>query len=220
MCGRYSLIADAQALIDFFEVSHSIIQSASWRPRYNIAPGQDLPVIRQSEQGKSLDALHWGLIPPWSDCSHPKISPINARAETVRTKPMFRRAFARRRCLIPATGFYEWAKTPEGKQPYYFSVKDSDLFAFAGIWERCQPASGQPIDSYSIIVTSANQLVHPIHDRMPVILRQEDYDAWLDTGDAGALEQLLKPYPPDQMDMRPANPCVNNARNDSPECLE
>lgn len=222
MCGRYNLITDVQTIIDFFEVEQTLMDVASWKPRYNIAPGQNLPVVLQkaAESDRMLAALRWGLVPPWGDCQQPRISPINARAETVSSKPMFRRAFERRRCLIPATGFYEWAKTPQGKKPFHFSRQDGQLFAFAGIWEQCRSEQNEIVESYAILVTEANKLVRQVHDRMPVILHRQDYARWLDVGnsDLKALNELLKPLPEGEMKMAPANPCVNNARNDSPEC--
>lgn len=142
---------------------------------------------------------------------------INARADTVHEKPAYRKAFKKRRCLIPASGFYEWRK-----QPYNIRLKDTEIFAFAGLWEHWEGPEGRVIESCSIIVTEANQLIEPIHDRMPVILPPKDYDTWLDPGnyDTNTLRKLLRPYPPSKMDLYPVSTAVNNARNQGPELIE
>ena len=136
MCGRYNLITDAQALVDFFDIETVLLDLAAFRARYNIAPSQYVPAIRQDEQGRGLVALRWGLIPAWSKEAKTHYSMINARADSVADKPAYRNAFRRRRCLIPATGFYEWKGASGRKQPYFIGMKDRGLFAFAGLWER------------------------------------------------------------------------------------
>ena len=194
MCGRYNIITDAQALVDYFDVLNEI----DFSPRYNIAPSQDVPVVRQQDAGRELALLHWGLIPFWAKDEKLKYSMINARADTVHEKPAYREAFKKRRCLIPASGFYEWRKEKGRKQPYNIRLKDTDIFAFAGLWEHWEGPEGEVIDSCSIIVTEANKLIEPIHDRMPVILSTKGYDTWLDPDNhnTNTLRDLLTPYPP------------------------
>jgi len=212
MCGRFNLIADADALVDFFELG----QAMGLQPRYNIAPSQDVAVVRETGGGRALSMLRWGLIPSWA--KDPKIGyrMINARAETVAEKPSFRVALLRRRCLLPATGFYEWKVVPGGKQPYNIQVGDGGLFAFAGLWERWQG-----VESCTIIVTEANKAISAIHDRMPVILDPSDYKAWLDPQlqDTALLQPLLQPCPPGWINSYPVSPLVGNPKNDGPECV-
>ena len=217
MCGRYSLIAEVQALAAHFQVS----VSQDFQPRYSIAPSQDIPVIRQCGTKRELTSLHWGLIPFWAKGEKPAYQTINARAETIAVKPTFRSAFRRRRCLIPATGFYEWKPTQGGKQPYHIQVANSDLFAFAGLWEHWESEEGKVVESCAIIVTEANERLHPIHDRMPVILDSADHATWLDPRlhDPNVLIPLLQPYPAEQITLYPVSHRVNNPRHDDPECI-
>ena len=162
----------------------------------------------------------WGLIPAWSKEPKTEYSTFNARAETVSTKPAFRAAYHQRRCLIPADGFYEWARSESSKSPYYISFADHRPFAFAGLWDRWEK-EGQIVESCTIIVTEANDLMRPIHDRMPVILASEDYDQWLDPviGDLTRIQSLLKPCPSQWLQAYPVSPAVNNSRNDSEELI-
>ena len=218
MCGRYNLITDAQAFIDAFQV----INRLDWQPRYNIAPSQAVPAIRQEEDGRKAVLLRWGLIPHWAKDEKFGYRTINARAETVDTKPAYRAAFNRRRCLIPATGFYEWRQMQGYKQPYNIRLKDQQVFAFAGLWERWQSPEGKAVESCTIIVTEVNEDVKSIHDRMPVILKPDDYGVWLDPGmqDTSPLKALLKPYPADRMDYWPVNRRVGSPANDDPALIE
>ena len=218
MCGRYNLIADAQAFIDAFQV----INRLPWRPRYNIAPSQEVPAIRQEAEGRKAVLLRWGLIPHWAKEEKFGYHTINARAETVDTKPAFRSAFRRRRCLIPATGFYEWRQVNRHKQPYNIRLKERELFAFAGLWEHWQSPEGKEIESCTIIVTDANEVLKPIHDRMPVILDPDQYDTWLDPSirDADALKSLLKPYPAERLEFWPVSRRVGNPANDDPSLIK
>jgi putative SOS response-associated peptidase YedK len=170
------------------------------RPRFNVAPTQPIAVIRPGE----LVALRWGLVPSWSkDCK----GFINARAETAAEKPTFRSAFKKRRCLIPADGFYEWQRTKAGKRPYFIRLRDGEPFAFAGLWEG---------ETSAILTTAANDLMRPIHDRMPVILASEDYERWLAEPDAS----VLRPYAADAMMAYPVSTYVNNAKQEGSECIE
>lgn len=220
MCGRYNLITDAKALIDFFEIEHSLIEASGLKPRYNIAPSQDVPIVRDTGNGRELTFARWGLVPHWSKEEKPKYSTINARAETVAEKPTYREAFKRKRCLIPATGFFEWARVDDQKIPHHIQFPDGELFAFAGLWDHWDK-EGEGFDSCSIIVTSANQTMQPIHDRMPVILNVSQYNTWLNTRNYNRvqLEALLVPYS-GSLEAYPVSRHVNSPRHDDPDCIE
>lgn len=212
MCGRYTLSARRLGLAE--KALHGAFPELA--PRYNIAPSQDVPIIRVSPEGKyELVMVRWGLIPRWSREPKTEYSTINARAETVATKPAYRDAFRRRRCLIPADGFYEWKREGTAKQPFHIRLKGGGDFAFSGLWERWY-GDGQVIESCSIIVTDANDLMRPIHDRMPVILEASDYAFWLnpEQRDTGALAGLLKPYPADEMEAVAVSRRVNSPKID------
>jgi putative SOS response-associated peptidase YedK len=180
MCGRYRLSHRKQLVEEYFDSS----SDDDWMPRYNIAPTQPIPVIRQhpKEPRRELSMLRWGLIPSWAKDPSGAASMINARSETAATKPAFRDALKSRRCIIPADGFYEWKRSGSTKQPYCFEVDDGALFAFAGIWDRWKDPDGQWIRSCSILTTVPNPVTVAVHDRMPVILHRESYDLWLDPG--------------------------------------
>jgi putative SOS response-associated peptidase YedK len=190
-------------------------------PRYNIAPSQPVAAIRQSPQGRELVMLRWGLVPFWVKELKTGYSMINARAETVAEKPSFRTAFQRRRCLIPADGFFEWKPQAQGKQPYYIHRLDGEPLALAGLWDRWE-SPDQVIESCTILVTEANDLMRPIHDRMPVILDREHYRPWLDVSrfDRGQLQALLRPYGGNDLECYPVDKHINNARNDDVRCLK
>ena len=186
-------------------------------PRFNIAPTQQIPII-VDDGGRKLTMARWGLIPGWSK---EESSLINARCETVASKPAFRSAFKYRRCLVPADGFYEWAKTGIGKVPHYFTLKDDGLFAFAGLWETWRNPSGVDVRSVSLITSPANATVAPVHDRMPVILLPDREAAWLEKDTSPELlKSFLTPYPADQMKERAVSSRVNSARFDDPELIE
>lgn len=193
-------------------------------PRFNIAPTQPIPIIRQNktEPVRELSLMRWGLIPSWAKDASGAARMINARGESASEKPAFRDAMKYRRCLIPADGFYEWQKTSAGKQPYCFEVDRGKLFAFAGLWDCWRGAKGESIESSSILTTAANSTVAPIHDRMPVILHSEDYDLWLDPGmkDSEVVSQLIKPYEARLMRAFPVSPRINRPENDDPECAQ
>lgn len=212
MCGRYTL--SARRLERAEKALYSLFPELD--PRYNIAPSQDVPIIRESPEGKyELVMARWGLIPRWAKEPKTGYSMINARAETVTAKPAFRDAFRRRRCLIPADGFYEWKKAGTVKQPFHIRLRGGGDFAFAGLWERWR-GEGQEIESCSIIVTDANDLLRTIHDRMPVILDPTDYAAWLnpENRDAEALAGLLVPYSAERMEAVPVSRRVNSPKID------
>ena len=192
--------------------------------RYNVAPTQDVPIVRATGTGgRELARARWGLVPSWAKDIAIGARMINARAETVAEKPSFRAAFKSRRCLVPADGFYEWRNGPAGKQPYRITLADGEPFAFGGLWERWDKApDGRTVESCTIITTLANDLLRPIHARMPVILDPGDYDPWLEAGAMPPAEtaRLLKPFPDHRMKAYPVATRVNNPRNDDPECLE
>ncbi|HEV8066882.1 MAG TPA: SOS response-associated peptidase [Planctomycetaceae bacterium] len=216
MCGRFTLRTPARDLVEIFE----LLREPELTPRYNIAPTQQIATVRQAGTHRELSMMLWGLIPLWADTPEVDYSTINARGETVAKKPTFRQSFAKRRCLVVADGFYEWQKTNGRKQPFFIHMKDDRPFAFAGLWD-CWKRGNQAIESCSIIVTEANELVRPIHDRMPVIMAHEDYARWLDpkNQDVQALQGLLRPYPAEEMTAYPISTLVNSPRNESPECV-
>jgi putative SOS response-associated peptidase YedK len=222
MCGRFTLHSPAKAIADLF----GLIGEPSLQPRYNIAPTQPVPIIRilranPATRQRELVPVRWGLVPAWADDPAIGNRLINARAETVASKPSFREAFRYRRCLVPADGFYEWTKEGGRKQPVYIRRKDGQPFAFAGLWEEWE-REGEIIQSCVIITTQANQMMAEYHDRMPVILHSNDYDLWLDPDvqDPKILEPLLRPYPSDDLDVYPVSRLVNDPRHEDPKCVE
>ena len=219
MCGRYDNLIPRDAYKRVFRPER--MPQSNFPPRYNLAPTDQIPIIRvDPRDGKrELVMARWGLVPWWSK-ELPKVPHINARCETVHEKPLFREAFAKRRALIPATGFFEWQKRADGKQPYRFRRQDLEPFAFAGLWEFARIA-GQEVLSAAIIVGSPNPLVEPIHDRMPVILSPEDYDRWLDAGaPVDELRAMLKPCSEDLLEAYAVSRAVNSVRNETEECIE
>jgi putative SOS response-associated peptidase YedK len=222
MCGRFTAAAPPELIAEAFDLS----ELPNLEPRYNIAPTQEVPVVRDLPQGggRRLDLLRWGLIPYGTDPTAPAGAGvlINARAETVDEKPSFRTAFLRRRCLVVSDGFYEWKRLPGGKQPYYLKLRSGRPFGFAGLWDRWEPEDREPVESCTILTTEPNSLVRPIHDRMPVILGPDAYDLWLDPtpGRTARLKGLLRPFGDDEMVAFPVSPLVNRTENDSPECIE
>lgn len=233
MCGRYTLLAQAEELAAEFDLAEPVPVA----PRYNIAPTQEVPIVRlaastemavvrfSEASGKCrLDILRWGLIPHWAKDEKFGYKTINARSETVATQPSFRDAFRKRRCLVPATGFYEWQKSmqkgKEVKQPHYIRRKDGRPMGLAGLWERWVSPDGKEIESFTIITTDANEVMRPFHHRMPVILRPEDYDLWLSPEAKGEqLQALLVPCPEEWLVVSPVSRQVNSPRNDDPSCI-
>ncbi len=221
MCGRFTQSQSADAIAQAFQVA-----VPSLTPRYNIAPTQSVATVLQTPEHKDrqFKLLHWGLIPSWA--KDPKMGArlINARAETVAEKPAFRSAFRQRRCLVLADGFYEWQKqeNTKQKQPYYFRFKDGRPFAFAGLWERWQDSNSETIESCTLLTTAANELMRPIHDRMPVIIDSKYYDLWLnpEVQKRELLQPLLHPYPTEEMTAYPVSQTVNKPSHDSAECIE
>jgi putative SOS response-associated peptidase YedK len=219
MCGRYRLSRRKQLVEEYFESAPS---DDDWSPRYNIAPTQPVPVIRQNpkEPIRQIATMRWGLIPSWAKDTSGAARMINARSETAHTLPVFREAMKLRRCLVPADGFYEWQRRGSAKQPFCFEIGDGGLFAFAGLWERWRDLSGQWVKSFSILTTTPNAVTSAIHDRMPVILDHESYDLWLDPGlqDVAAISELLKPYDARLMRSYPISSRINHVANDDEEC--
>ena len=217
MCGRFTLSQSINAIASAFNIA----QIPPLEPRYNIAPTQLIPSILSALGGeKQLQMLRWGLIPSWAKDAKISAKLINARAETVSEKPSFKAAFKRRRCLIIADGFYEWQRQENKKQPYYFRLQNLQLFAFAGLWEQWKSPDEDIISSCTILTTEANDLLRPIHDRMPVILESKDYELWLDSeAQQPQLQQLLRPYQADLMTSYSVSTKVNNPKNNTPECI-
>ncbi|MEM0997943.1 MAG: SOS response-associated peptidase [Bacteroidota bacterium] len=217
MCGRYTL---ALPLIEVAQALGIGLPTFDFSPRYNIAPTQRLPIITD-EAPQQFHLHRWGLIPFWAKDPAIGNRMINARSETIANKPAFRAAFRKRRCLIPATGFYEWKKTPTGKVPHHIYNQDSAVLTFAGLWESWQDAEAKEIRSYTIITCPPNALMAPIHDRMPAIILPEDRGRWLDPGLAPeAALALLQPYPPGLLQADPVSTQVNSPRNDGPQLLD
>ncbi len=218
MCGRFALIVDAAVLADVFEVD----PPGGHQPRFNIAPTQTVPVVRTGEEGRrECEMVRWGLIPSWAKDEKMGARMINARGETVAEKPSFRSAARTRRCLIPATGFYEWVKTDSGKQPHFIHFHDGRLFAFAGLWDRWSKGNTGPLDTCTIITTTPNQLIAQMHERMPVILQPADFAEWLKPEPLAAdrLKELVAPHPADEMEAYPVSTFVNKPVNDTQECM-
>jgi putative SOS response-associated peptidase YedK len=192
-------------------------------PRYNVAPTQEAAVVRVVAPGepRRLDLLRWGLIPYWAEDASIGNRMINARSESVAEKPAYRRSFRRQRCLIPTDGFYEWQKAGKLKQPFHIRRKDRHPFAFAGLWERWRDPDKKLIDSFTILTTDANELIRPLHNRMPVIIDRKDFDLWLDPDakDPAPLLALLVPAPVDGMETVPVSRAVNNPSHDAADCI-
>ncbi len=218
MCGRYRLSRRKQLVEEYFDTTGE----DDWSPRYNIAPTQPIPVIRQhpKQPVRQISTMRWGLVPSWAKDASGAASMINARSETAATKPAFRDPLKLRRCLIPADGFYEWSRTGKAKQPYCFEVNDGKLFAFAGIWDRWNDPSGGWIKTCSILTTTPNAVTSAVHDRMPVILDPDSYDLWLDPGmiNVQVISELLKPYDARLMRCYPVSTRINHVANDDEEC--
>jgi putative SOS response-associated peptidase YedK len=215
MCGRFTLRTSEEVLARYFQATGI----PTFRRRYNVAPTQTVLAVRQAHGERQWALLRWGLVPSWAKDVKGMPLNINARAETVATTPSFRTAFKRRRCLIPADGFYEWSGAKGNRQATFFSLKDDKLFAFAGLWERWEH-DGAEIESCALITTEPNELVKSVHNRMPVILTDAACDAWINEGsESGELQDLLKPLDADRMTLRKVAAFVNNARNEGEACL-
>lgn len=220
MCGRFTLFEPNESLAGIFGV-----EAVPWpNPRYNIAPSQPIAAVRASSGTpgrRECVVLRWGLVPSWA--KEPSIGSrmINARAETVPEKPAFRSAWKSRRCLVPANGFYEWQRRNGRKQPWYVRMRNGNPFAIAGLWESREDPDGDPLETCTLITTGPNDLLAPIHDRMPVILEEKDFDRWLFSSpeDATSLGALLCPYPAGEMEAFPVGLRVNHPGNDAPDLI-
>jgi len=224
MCGRYSITTAPEALRDLFAFD----ERPNLAPRYNVAPTQDVPAVRRDVDGRRhLAALRWGLVPFWAKDLSIGAKMINARAETLAEKPAFRQAFAKRRCLLPADGFYEWRAGKAPRQPFRIEFEDRKPFAFAGLWERWRnPVDGAAVESVAIVTTDASDSLKALHHRMPVILQPRDFRAWLDPEcDAQALRDLLRPYPDaggayGALVHYAISTAINKAGNEDPSLIE
>ena len=230
MCGRYTLIKQPASIgvkspkkIELPDDSGA--EALAFKPRYNIAPTQGNLVVRKhtEDEGLTMSSMRWGLLPSWSRTGETTSLLINARSETVAEKPSFKAAYQRRRCLVPADGYYEWKRHRSLNQPYYLQLVDDSVFFMAGIWETWHDAAGAPTESFAILTTQANALAAKVHDRMPVILEGDDTLIWLD-GDPDIIEtekrfDLLGPIDSGRMKFRAVNPIVNNNQNDVPDCI-
>jgi putative SOS response-associated peptidase YedK len=222
MCGRFTLTTSKRELAELFGATE--VETPAALPQYNIPPSAPALAVRQlpGHEGRQLLPLRWGLIPAWAKDPAIGNKLINARAESAADKPSFRDAFRRRRCLVLVDGFFEWKKQGGKRQPYYVRLRDPQPFAFAGLWERWRGPHDQPVETCTVLTTGANDLVRPIHDRMPVILEPAAYERWLDPGvnEPAELQPLLHPYRADQMIAYPVSRLVNNPRHDDAQCLE
>lgn len=220
MCGRFTLFDSAASIAEGFFLA----EVPSLSPRYNIAPMQEVAAVRIPAEGRAreLVLLRWGLIPSWAKDQSLGSRMINARAETVAEKPAFRSAIRRRRCLVPASGFYEWKRANGRKQPYFIRMRAGGIFAFAGLWESWNDPGGSAVESCALLTTSSNDLLRPIHDRMPVIVSPHDYEIWLSPRiqDPRELSFLFRPYHPERMAAFPVGLGVNNPKTDSPGLIE
>lgn len=218
MCGRFVMICDLSDITEAFDITDIVCEP---KPSYNIAPGSEVAAVMHAEKNR-LVSFTWGLVPSWS--KDPSIGNrlINARGETVNEKPSFRNAFKRRRCLIVATGFYEWRKDTQGKTPFYIGLRTDAPFGFAGLYETWQSPDGNELSTCTIVTTEANELITPIHDRMPVIIPYNEQARWLDPSvrDTKALLPLLQQYPSDKMKAYPVSHLVNSPRNNSADCIK
>ncbi|WP_078556043.1 SOS response-associated peptidase [Bacillus alkalicellulosilyticus] len=218
MCGRFTLHADEQELIQTFQLRNEITVPRS----YNIAPGQPIFAVIQQGQERRGGLLQWGLIPSWAKDRKNAYKMINARGETIAEKPSFKKAFAKRRCLLPTTGFYEWKQTADGKKPYFIRMADEQLFAFAGLWEKwIDPESQETVFSCTIVTTFPNELMSSLHNRMPLLLSKEGQQDWLnpELTDVEELEKWIQPYPSEEMVAYEVSTFVNKPSNNDHSCI-
>lgn len=215
---RFALYHDLQTLAERFQIES---EPTSYEPKYNIAPGQNVPVIIEDEDERKCVIMRWGLVPQWSNDPLIGFQMTNARAETVAQKPDFKNSLRKRRCIVPCSGFYEWKKIDKKtKIPYHIKPENDYFFAFAGLWDTWNKDGGN-LTTFAIITTTPNELIEPIHDRMAVILSKEDEQIWLDPNNQNPdeLVSLLKPYPSEEMQAYEISTFVSNAKNEGPECI-
>ena len=218
MCGRYALLSSMEQVRDRFAPGHALLPLPA---RYNIAPTQPVMVVHSECGRPAMEPMQWGLVPFWSKDPTMGARLVNARAETLAVKPAFRGPLMRRRCLIPASGFYEWKRIGTHKQPYFIHLRDRRLFAFAGLYDEWPSPDGSPLRTCAVVTVEPNALIAPIHTRMPAILREWDEELWLTPGfvPASRVMPALGPMPEELMSMEPVSGYVNNARHEGPECL-
>ncbi|MGI8858469.1 MAG: SOS response-associated peptidase [Thermomicrobiales bacterium] len=218
MCGRYAIVLVGDGTLQRRFSLEELLDDPA--PRYNVAPTQTLPVVTRNSPNR-IEMMRWGLIPSWAKDASIGSKMINARAETVAEKPAFRRSLRSRRCLVPATGFYEWKRDGESKTPHFIHLPDEPLFAFAGLYDVWHDPDGRAVKSYTVLTTQPNELMAEIHNRMPVILRREDEEEWLDPNNTEPehLLPLLRPYPAEEMAAYPVSRMVNSPANDVPDIL-
>ena len=223
MCGRFVSKATKPAIEKEFAATISVVSENVSEARYNIAPAQMIAAVIENDSDRELTELKWGLVPHWAKENSIGARMINARSETLIEKPSFREAFKKRRCIIPASGFFEWSPTSgKGKQPFYFYLKDAGVFGFAGLWEEwVSRETGEALETCTIITTTANAVLKPVHDRMPVILQKSDYDLWLDPSvkDTDRLQGLLVPYPAERMSSHAVGRSVNSPAANSEDLI-
>lgn len=217
MCGRFTSLESLEKLASLYQAE--IPRPWEWEPNYNAAPTQILPVVIEEDGARIIEGMRWGLVPFWAKDIKIGNSMINARAETVDTKPGFRDSFMKKRCIIPANGFYEWQKLSTVKRPFYFTPKEG-LFSFAGLWSHWDSPEGKRIETFTIITTAANDVVKPIHDRMPVSLGHNSFAAWMaeDTKKKD-LQDLLTPFTAGAMQVQEVSRYVNSPKNTGPQCI-
>jgi putative SOS response-associated peptidase YedK len=219
MCGRFTNRYTWEELVRLYRVTEPWIRPIPNTPaRYNIAPTQKSFVVREMDGAREIVELLWGLVPSWAHDMKNTARCINARSETVETKPSFRYAFRKRPCLVVVSGYYEWQVLgPKEKQPYYFTLKDFKPFAFAGLWESWKPKDGEPVETFALLTTEPNALCATVHDRMPVILGPDEWARWL--GRIEDRRSLLRSFPAEQMELWPVDKAVGNVRNEGPELI-
>ncbi len=218
MCGRFALTISPEVLASLFKLD----DVPELGPEFNISPGRDIAAIYNKSQVCNLSMLRWGLIPPWATDLSIGNRLINARSETIMEKPAFKDAFRLYRCLIPASGFYEWQKLPDRRQPWYFRLRDNEPMFLAGVRQTWTSPEGQIIPSCSIITTARNDMMQPVHHRMPLIISQNHFDLWLDCSrfDQNQLQKLLSPFPSDKMTAHQVSLSVNNPKNNAPKLIQ
>jgi putative SOS response-associated peptidase YedK len=220
MCGRYTIRELELLRAGLGIVRKNDLEDFTERrilPRFNAAPSQTLPIVRTAHDGSiELTTARWGFVPFWTK-DKPKLAPINAKCETVATSAMFRQAFKNGRCLVPADGFYEWKGAKPPKQPHFIHLRGDGIFAFAGLWSRWNPPDGRSVDTFTILTTTPNELMAPIHNRMPVILHESDYEAWLSRSDPRA---LFRPFEASVLEAYPVSSHINSPKHDDPLCIK
>ena len=220
MCGRYVLKATLEQLNEEYGAEPEGVFTIE--ENYNVAPSLHMPVVTQKAERRTIDKYRWGLVPFWADSVNTGYSMINARSESLATKKSFSRPFKSRRCIVPASGFYEWKKAGKSKVPHFITRKNSDLMHFAGLYEQWEAENEETVNSFTIITTEANKPIEELHDRMPAMLLPEEFDVWLDpeNRDTDGLQDLLRPWPDDDIELYRVSQAVNNVRNNGRELIK